>query len=345
MKLNLSHQYIDRRTRRPVTETLKADPVIHAVYSGIRENARVMFNLLVSRQMSWLLGALSYDFPFQRPVRDANKFFAAHGIDLTEAMDPLSGFDSFRKVFERKIRYWQLRPMPEDRRTVVSPADAKVILGSFCEQDTLFIKEKFFKFPELLGPDKPHWCRAFENGDFLVCRLTPEKYHYNHTPVAGRVADIYEITGKYHSCNPGAVVREVTPYSKNLRVVTVLDTDVPGGTGVGRVAMVEVVAMMIGDIVQCYSRTRYDAPCAVAPGMFLEKGCPKSLFRPGSSTTILIFEQDRIRFSRDLLENGRRKDVSSRFSAGFGRPLVETQVDVRSAIGHGVVPERNPTGI
>jgi phosphatidylserine decarboxylase len=43
----------------------------------------------------------------------------------------------------------------------------------------------------------------------------------------------------------------VRPYSKNKRVVTIIDTDVEGGTGIGLVAMIEVVALMIGDIVQC----------------------------------------------------------------------------------------------
>jgi phosphatidylserine decarboxylase len=66
----------------------------------------------------------------------------------------------------------------------------------------------------------------------------------------------------------------------------------------------------------------------------MKKGYPKSLYRPGSSTTIVIFQKQRIRFSTDLLENQMRTDVSSRFSEGFGRPLVETEVAVRSGIGH-----------
>ena len=184
-----------------------------------------------------------------------------------------------------------------------------------------------------MGPDKPQWFEAFDLGDYAISRLTPEKYHYNHTPVAGKVLDIYEIDGCFHSCNPGAVVQAVTPYSKNRRVVTVIDTDVPGGTGAGLVAMVEVVAMMIGRIVQCYSSHQYDTPQDVAQGMFMEKGCPKSLFRPGSSTTILMFQKNRVRFCEDLQENQKRTDAVSRFSQGFGRPLVETEVAVRSMIG------------
>jgi len=215
---------------------------------------------------------------------------------------------------------------------VVSPADSRVIVGSVGETSVLFLKEKFFSFEELLGNDKQCWISAFEAGDFAVFRLTPDKYHYNHTPVAGRVIDFYEISGAYHSCNPSAVVKAVTPLSKNRRIVTILDTDVPDGTGVGLVAMLEVVALMIGDVVQAYSEDRYDNPRPITIGMFLKKGDPKSLYRPGSSTDVLLFQKGRIRFADDLVNNLGRPGIQSRYSVGFGRPLVETEVSVRSPI-------------
>lgn len=342
----IAHQYIHRSTGRVKTETLTADPVINTIYAGLRENAGRVFSLLVSGRMSALLGALSYDFPFQRPVRDPARFLARTGIDLTEVVGDPAGLTSLRDVFQRQIRYWDLRPMPDRSDIIVAPADARMLLGSFCDHHALCIKDKFFTFEELLGRD--HWCRDFADGEFCVSRLTPEKYHYNHSPVAGTVKDIYEIDGIYHSCNPGAVVRVVTPYSKNRRVVTIIDTDVPGGTGVGLVAMVEVVAMMIGRIVQCYSERAYQDPKDVRPGLFLKKGAPKSLFMPGSSTTILIFQKGRIGFASDLSENLKRQDAQSRFSLGFGRPLVETEVAVRSPIAESAVApppgRRTPAG-
>ena len=330
----MKHQYIDRKTRQVRTETLKADPVISTIYSSIRENSFFLFRLIISARMSSLIGAVSYDLPFFTPPVDVNRFLADHGIDLSEVAGDPGKLDTLRKIFERKIRYEQLRPMPEDGSAVVSPADSRLLAGAFSKNSALFIKGKFFDFSELVGRDKPQWLGAFDHGCFIVTRLTPDKYHYNHTPVAGIVMDIYEIDGHFHSCNPGAVVREVTPYSKNRRVVTVIDTDVPGGTGCGLVCMVEVVAMMIGKIVQCYSQKGYENPQAVVPGLFMEKGCPKSLYRPGSSTTIVIFQKQRVSFSKDLLENQMRTDASSRFSEGFGRSLVETEVTVRSVIGH-----------
>jgi phosphatidylserine decarboxylase len=223
--------------------------------------------------------------------------------------------------------------MVDDVSAVVSPADARVLIGSLDTISSLFIKQKFFDYDELLGQDKKEWLAAFRNGAFMVFRLTPDKYHYNHTPIAGEVKDFYEIPGGYHSCNPGAVVSLVTAYSKNKRVVTIIDTDVPMGTGIGLVAMIEVVALMVGEVEQAYSYSRYDSPCSVTPGMFLEKGVPKSLFRPGSSTVVLLFQESRLEFADDLVRNMHRTDVQSRFSAGFGKPLVETDVKVRSRIG------------
>jgi phosphatidylserine decarboxylase len=70
---------------------------------------------------------------------------------------------------------------------VVSPADARVIVtGSLQETDAVFLKDKFFSFEELIGPDAASGIIVSVNGDFAVFRLTPDKYHYNHTPVSGQ---------------------------------------------------------------------------------------------------------------------------------------------------------------
>ncbi len=332
MTLLTDHQYIDRETRRVITERLIADALIQNLYSRAREYAPFLFKALTSRRMSALLGYLNFDSPMMDGSSHSAARLRAMGIDPAECLDPPERLDTARKIFERKICYWKCRPMPLVGDRVVSPADARLIVGSFDFQDTLFLKEKFFSYRELIGGDKHQWIDAFQGGDFALLRLTPDKYHYNHTPVAGKVKDSYEISGRYHSCNPGAVVAMVTPFSLNRRVVTIIDTDVQGGTGVGLVAMIEVVALMIGDIVQCYCPAKYDAPQAVQQGMFLERGCPKSLYRPGSSVDLLIFQKKRVRFSEDILTNMKRQDVSSRYTLNFQSPLVETDVKVRSEI-------------
>jgi phosphatidylserine decarboxylase len=316
-----------------VTERLVADPLISSLYSRARESAPLLFRVATSNRMSALLGYLNFDTPLAGAGHRRAGRIRAMGIDPAECLEPPETLDTARKLFERKIRYWHCRPTPEAADRIVSPADARMLVGSLDAHSLFFLKEKFFSFHELMGENRSQWTDAFDGGDFAIFRLTPDKYHYNHAPVSGRVLDIYEIDGRCHSCNPGAVVAEVTPFSKNRRVVTVIDTDLPGGTGVGLVAMIEIVAMMIGDIVQCYSARAYDDPVDIRPGCFVGRGQPKSLYRPGSSVDVILFQRHRIAFAADILANMARRDVSSRFTHRFRSPLVETDVRVRSEIG------------
>ena len=327
------HQFIERDSGRIRTEPLFADRLVRMLYHPIRENAELLFRALTGPRASKALAWLNYDVALGSRVLGNRQFLKECGIDFAECLDPPERLDTARKVFERKIRYWTCRPMPEEPNAVVSPADARVLVGSFAETSALFIKEKFFSFEEMLGPDRPVWKQAFAGGDFAVFRLTPDKYHYNHVPVSGEVVDFYAIDGSYNACNPTAVVAMTIPYSKNRRVVTIINTNVPGGSGVGLVAMIEVVALMIGEVVQCYSETGYENPLSLKPGLFLRRGQPKSLYRPGSSTDVLIFQPGRIEFDRPILENLRRRDVRSRFTDGFSHPLVETDLRVRSLLG------------
>lgn len=328
------HHYIERHTGQVCSERPIGDWIVNYLYSKKREEVPFVYQLLGSQWFSGFLGWINYDFPLGQNIPAIRRFLKSCAINLDECLDKPADLDSARKIFERRIRYWQWRPMSEDSSVVVSPSDSRFLMGSFKDTSRLFLKGKFFEYEELLSASKASWLHAFDGGDFVICRLTPEKYHYNHTPVAGVVCDFYQNDGGYHSCNPGPVVSLATPYSKNKRVVTVIDTDVSGGTRVGRVAMIEVVALMVGDIIQCYSELEYKDPQPVKIGMFLQRGCPKSLFRPGSSTTVLLFQKDRVEFSQDLIRNLHRPDVESRYSEGLGKPLVETEIKVRSAIGH-----------
>ncbi|MDT8441925.1 MAG: phosphatidylserine decarboxylase [Desulfuromonadales bacterium] len=327
-----SHQYIERHTGIVRNERLIGDALIRLIYHPLRERSGWLFRQLTGARASRALALLNYDSALACRVLGNRRFLDEAGFDPTECVDPPERLDTARKVFERRIRYWECRPMPGCRAAVVSPADARVLVGSLDATRQFFIKEKFFSFEELLGGANRHWQDAFAGGDFAIFRLTPDKYHYNHLPVAGQVVAIETIDGHYHSCNPDAVVRMVTPYSKNRRTVTLIDTDVEKGTGVGLVAMIEVIAMMIGDVVQCYSDHHYDAPQPIAKGDFLHKGQPKSLYRPGSSTDILLFQRGRVRFADDLLANQQRRDVQSRFSRGFQTPMIETDLKVRSLL-------------
>jgi phosphatidylserine decarboxylase len=319
---DIQHQYIERDTGQLCTECLGSDGFIQFLYSeSLRENAAWLFRMVTSHRLSsQLLALLSFDLPFGAQQFGIVRFLQSHGIDLQECVDPNITRKTARAIFERQIRYWECRPMPQAPGTVVAPADARLVLGSLQPQSHLFIKGKFFAYEELLGAHQQRWLQAFAGGDVAICRLTPEKYHYTHCPVSGIVRDIYDLPGAYHSCHPAATVTLVTPLSKNRRVVTIIDTDVAYGSGVGLVAMIEVVALMVGNITQ-----------HIMPGMFLKIGQPKSVFRPGSSTVVLLLQAGRVQFAQDVLCNQTCPGMSV-FSQGFHTPLMETEVRVRSYI-------------
>jgi len=324
------HQYVDRVSGGVRDERLYWDSAIRFLYSPVREKAPRLFAAMTSPRMSSFLSFLNYDSFVGRLFAGGRRFMASCGMDWTECLDDPDTLRTLAQVFERQIRYWERRPMTKDEGTVVAPADSRMVWGSFTDGEPLFIKGKFFDLEELLG--SACWWRHFADGDWSIFRLTLDKYHYSHAPVSGVVKDFFVLDGACHACNPAAVIEVVTPYSKNRRHVTILDTDISGGSQVGTVAMVEVTALMIGDIVQCYSDEKYASPKPVTPGMFLRRGAPKSRYRPGGSTDVLLFERGRVRMSPDLVRAQQRADVASRFSHAFRAPLAETEVRVRSAI-------------
>jgi phosphatidylserine decarboxylase len=332
----IAHQYIDRLTGKVLTEKLFGDRFVNVLYGNIREKMPAVFRALTSARCSSLLGYLNFDVYLGARYHHSRQLMREWGVDENECLDSPETLDTPYKLFTRRIKYWECRPMPDEPTVVVAPSDSRILLGSLSDSSLLFLKDKFFRFDELIGVRETDWSADFKGGDFAVFRLTPEKYHYNHTPVAGRVLDAYEVEGDYHACNPGAVVQYVTPYSKNKRMVTIIDTDTPGGTNIGRVAMIEIVALMVGEIEQAYSTYCYDQPRSLCVGDSVARGCPKSLFKPGSSTVVLLFQPQRVTFDRDLVTNQFTPGVVSRFSQDFGRPLVETDILVRSGIGRSI---------
>jgi phosphatidylserine decarboxylase len=148
MMHNMQHQYVERDTGRLCTEMLCSDGFIQFLYSEpVREKAAWLFRLLTSHHLSsQLLALLSFDLPFGAKWFGIVRFLQSCGINLHECVDPDITTKTARAIFERQIRYWECRPMPQTPGTVVAPADARLVLGSLQQQSHFFIKEKFFAY-------------------------------------------------------------------------------------------------------------------------------------------------------------------------------------------------------
>lgn len=327
----MEHYYIERSTGTPVREKFFSDDLIKFIYDPVRENFSFLFNLLTGSFSSKAAAFFNYDFPLGNEKKRVENLIREMEIDKTEFFLKKNDLLTPRKVFERKIKYWESRPMDKDLSIIVSPSDSRIVTGENSGSSLFPIKNKFFSYTELLSKNSK-WSDLFKKGIFAIFRLTPDKYHYNHSPVSGKVVDIYQLDGKYHSCNPYIFSKINKPLCKNKRIVTIIDTDTENGSNIGLVAMVEVAALMIGEIIQCYSSEKYESPVHISKGQFLEKGSPKSRFAPGSSTIVLLFQENKINFDSDLIKNRDRKSIQSRLSNDFKTPLIETDLKVRESI-------------
>ena len=104
---------------------------------------------------------------------------------------------------------------------------------------------------------------------------------------------------------------------------------------VGYVAMIEVVALMVGQIDQRYSEERYDDPQAAEEGNVPAERRTESAVSPGKQHgRSAVSDRDAFVLRRDLVRNQQKAGVNSRYSAGFGQPVVETDVKVRSLLAY-----------
>ncbi len=244
-----------------------ANRIIRTLYSPKLENAPLLSKLASSRRMSEVLGYLNYDNALSSRMSGMRRFLRSCGIDARELVDDAA---VARHAAQGLRAQDQVLAVP----SAAASSAVRGMSGGLARDGWLAAGNLGAVHQgEVFRSSRNCWAardragrERFTEGDFAVFRLTPEKYHYTHVPVAGCVADFYAVQGRYHSCNPNAAVQLLTPYSKNRRVVTVIDTDCDGGEQIGYVAMIEVVALMVGQIEQRYSEERYDNPQPIEEG-------------------------------------------------------------------------------
>lgn len=281
---------------------------IRLLYQGARsrmEGARVRRML---QNMSYKQGR-KYDSPAS--AREIPGFIAFHNLDVDEIRDPLDSFKTFNEFFYRKLKP-DARPVdePDNPRRLVSAADCRLMVFENIDAATkLWIKGREFSVERLLGERFADKVEQYKNGSLCIFRLAPQDYHRFHCPADGVVGEPFTIEGSYYTVNPVAIRSAIDVYCENVRVVVPLHTK-----DFGTIYTVHIGAMLVGSI-----------KITVTAGQTIKRGDELGYYAFGGSTTILVFEKNRLEWDEDIAMNSNASiETLIKQGRGIGR-AVETE--------------------
>lgn len=179
-----------------------------------------------------------------RPLRSLfiRWFIRRYRVDMSEAgvSDP-AAYECFNDFFTRALREG-VRPLPEEKDTVASPADGFISqLGRIRENSLLQAKGRHFTLTALLGGDRAR-SEPFHDGRFITVYLSPRDYHRVHMPLGGTLLETHYIPGRLFSVNQTTADHVPGLFARNERLVCLFDTER------GPMAVVLVGAMIVAGI-------------------------------------------------------------------------------------------------
>ena len=211
----------------------------------------------------------------------------AYEVDLEECVQR-EGFRSFDEFFTRALRDGA-RAVDARAGVVVSPADGRLDCTGAVEPGALFpVKGRNYRGEDLVG-DAAEAAR-YDGGAGCVIYLSPRDYHRVHSPVDGVVTRVRSLPGDYYPVNSIGLRHVDGLFVRNRRVAIAIDT--PRESGLGRVTVVMVAALIVGRISVAGIDAR-DVPFgdhAEDPPRKLARGDELGRFHLGS-TVVMFFER------------------------------------------------------
>lgn len=209
---------------------------------------------------------------------------------MSEVLKSVEEFKSFNEFFYRALKPGA-RPCsaPDNPNIIVSPADCRsVVFNRVDDATNVWIKGREFSIKRLLGDAYPEDAARYENGGALgIFRLAPQDYHRFHIPVDGIMRKPKLIEGEYYTVNPMAIRSALDVYGENVRVIVPIDTPTHG-----RVMVICVGAMMVGSTVITRQEDEQ-----------VKRAEELGYFKFGGSTIVLLFEEGKMVFDDDLVDN------------------------------------------
>lgn len=250
-------------------------------------------------------------------IRLFSHFFT---INIAEAApDNYEQYASFNAFFTRALKVGA-RPIVQDQRAVVSPADGSISeIGIIKNDQLLQAKGHHYSLKALLGGDDA-LAEQFNNGAFATVYLSPKDYHRVHMPLAGTLQKTRYVPGKLFSVNQTTANNVAGLFARNERLICVFDTEY------GPMVVILVGAMIVAAIETVWAgqvapQSKKINTIDMTKTISLEKGGEMGRFKLGS-TAIVLFPENTVQWN-DALSNG--SSIKLGELLGTLKPLDEQQ--------------------
>ena len=227
------------------------------------------------------------------------------GVDLEEAALPPSAYQTFGAFFTRRLRDGA-RQIDGGSGVLVSPSDSRLsAIGPVPGDGRLEqVKGETYGIDALLGSGED--AARFRAGQHATLYLSPAMYHRVHSPVDGEVVGWRYVPGRLFPVNAGGVRSVPGLFTRNERVVVLLET-----AAHGPVAIVLVGAANVGRIGLAFTdlvTNRGHAPGAFQPEapIPIRRGDEIGVFNLGSTVVLLVADPGLVPAARagDLVQFG-----------------------------------------
>ncbi|MCU0712015.1 MAG: phosphatidylserine decarboxylase [Pirellula sp.] len=293
-------QFYDRYSQTIKTEKVYGDRALKWTYGSLA--GKISLHLLVKRAVfsRWYGWRMDRSSTREKIL----PFVTQYELDPSEFVRELGEFTSFNDFFYRKLKP-EARPINPTASVAVFPADGRhLCIPDISRTNGLFVKGQMFSLSELLNDIG--MAKSYASGSLLLSRLCPVDYHRFHFPVGGLPGQTRLINGPLYSVNPIALRQNINILASNKRCITELKSE-----QFGNVLLIEVGATCVGSICQTFQS-----------GKQVAKGDEKGFFKFGGSSTITIFEPNRIRFDDDLIEHSsQHRELFARMGDSVGQLL------------------------
>lgn len=284
-----------------VEEKIYGGDLLYWLYNS--KLGKVVSRVATKPGWSKLLGGMQNSKGSRKKIK---KFITNYNIKMDEYLpggreykngEIWNSYTNFNDFFVRQFRPG-MRPFVEEKNDFPAFVEARYLILEDINEKTIFpVKGKYLSSRALLK--NPQWQKEFEDSVVVIGRLNPTDYHRFHFPDNGRVLDQYRINGAYHSVNPIALNLNDEVFSENERHVTILETE-----NFGKIAYIEVGAMMVGKIIQTYQGTEFT------------KGQEKGTFKFGASTVITLVKKNVVQFSPDIVSRSENEKIETLVKSG-----------------------------